>query len=232
MDAQERIEEARRRFGRSLVGLWSTAVGTFNMVMDQHWEIRPDGTGKFTDTGPFGYPRSETHFEWRQPAEGVFELRLIRYVALQPDYEAELDEDELQWQTIRYDFVVVGTEFGSEMGMVDLAQAGSEHDETFLLERSNAVGQTRKTYIEQRCIDLIKVERKTLKRLGKKAHVFIDVANDWLDINRAILDTYPGRQAWSFLLITFWGLFKEVTWLQFFFAAGNYPLVLSRLRFT
>jgi hypothetical protein len=127
VDDQQRIEEARRRFGQSLVGQWSTAVGTFNMVMDQHWEIRPDGTGKFTDTGPFGYPRSETHFEWRQPAEGVFELRLVKNIALQPGYEWELDEYERQWQTIRYDFVVVGTAFGDEIGMVDRAQLGSEH---------------------------------------------------------------------------------------------------------
>ena len=87
MDARERIEEARIRFARSLVGRWSTAVGTFGSVMDQIWEIYPNGTGTFTDNGPFGYPRSETHFEWRQPAESIFELRLVKYVALQPGYD-------------------------------------------------------------------------------------------------------------------------------------------------
>jgi hypothetical protein len=93
------------------------------------------------------------------------------------------------------------------------------------------VRKKRKTYIEQRCIDLVKIERKTMKRLGRKAHLFVHVANDWIDINGAILDAYPKAEAQSFLLITFWGLFKEVSWLQLFFVAGNYPLLLSRLRF-
>jgi hypothetical protein len=122
------LEEARRRFAHSLVGSWSTAVGTFGSVIDQRWEIRADGTGQYTDTGPFGTPRLETHFEWRQNSKATFELRLVRRVALQPgdEPEPELDDEERQWQTIRYDFIMVNTDTGSRIGMIDVSQLGRE----------------------------------------------------------------------------------------------------------
>lgn len=113
-----RIEDARRRFARSLVGYWITAQGTFNQVMAQHWEVCPDGTGRFTDRGPFGYPRAETCFEWRQAGDFTIELRLTKCVAHEPNFEAELDSDDSEWQTIRYGFVAVQTDCGFEVGLV------------------------------------------------------------------------------------------------------------------
>lgn len=62
--------------------------------MGQHWEIRPDGTGQFTDTGPFGHPRSETRFEWRQAEDFLFELLLTEIIAFQQDYAPDLEDDE------------------------------------------------------------------------------------------------------------------------------------------
>lgn len=118
MDDARRIEDARRRFGRSLIGYWRTAQGTFNGVMAQHWEFRPDGTGRFTDTGTFGYPETETQFEWRQLGDFEIELRLTEYVAHHPDYASELDDEEREWQAIRYDFVVVQHDCGTEVGLV------------------------------------------------------------------------------------------------------------------
>ena len=126
MEAQPWIEESRRRFARSLVGRWSTAQGTFDTVMGQHWEIRPDGTGRFTYTGPFGHPRSETRFAWRQSEPFVFELRLTDYMALELDYASELDDEDRAWQAIRYDFVAVPTDSGLQVGLIDVAQAGAE----------------------------------------------------------------------------------------------------------
>ncbi len=124
-DPQSQIEESRRRFARSLVGCWSTAQGTFNGVMGQHWEVRPGGTGRFTDTGPFGNPSSETRFEWRQSEEFVFELRLIERIAHQPEYAYELDEEDWEWREIRYDFLAVPTDCGVEIGLVATAKNGS-----------------------------------------------------------------------------------------------------------
>jgi hypothetical protein len=128
MDTTRRLEEARHRFAHSLVGTWSTAAGTFGAVMDQRWEIHADGTGKFTDTGPFGAPRHETHFEWRQNAERVFQLRLVRQVDLEPgsEPEPELGDEERQWQSIHYDFIAVTTDGGLEIGLVDAARVGRE----------------------------------------------------------------------------------------------------------
>jgi hypothetical protein len=126
VDLAQKVEAARQQFARSLVGLWCTAQGTFNIVMAQHWVFRPDGTGSFTDTGPFGYPRSETEFEWRQAGDCLIELRLTAYTAFGEDYAADLDEDERDWQTIRYTFVPVETDFGTRVGLIDVAQVGKE----------------------------------------------------------------------------------------------------------
>jgi len=87
-------------------------------------------------------------------------------------------------------------------------------------------------WVEGTCARLAPIERKTLEKLGEeKGGFFMWVANDWLEINSALIDTYPGEQAHNLVLVTFWGLFKEVCWFHFFFVSGNYPLLLSRLRF-
>jgi hypothetical protein len=121
MDKPRDIEEARRRFARSLIGRWATAAGTFAAIMDQRWDIRDDGTGTYTDTGPFGATLSETHFEWLQSEERVFQLRLTRRVAAGDD--ASLDDDEQRWLSIRYDFIAVATDAGTDIGLIDIAQA-------------------------------------------------------------------------------------------------------------
>lgn len=100
------------------------------MVMGQHWEIRPDGTGKFFDTRAFRGVIGETHFEWRHSEPFTFELRLGDYVSFEPKEEAELEEAdsdaEEPWLTIRYDFIVVEKAFGV-VGLIDVADLGTEH---------------------------------------------------------------------------------------------------------
>lgn len=113
-----RVQEARRRYARSLIGHWSTAQGTFDNVISQHWEFCPNGSGRFTDIGPFGYLRAETWFEWRQVGECEVELRITEHIAHHPDYAAELDDEERQWQVIRYDFVLVQHDMGRDVGLV------------------------------------------------------------------------------------------------------------------
>lgn len=73
---------------------------------------------------------------------------------------------------------------------------------------------------------------ETMSRLGEeKAGRFVDLANDWIDIEGAILDSYPQDElTQSMTFLRFQGLFKELYWLQLLFLGSNYPLVIGRLR--
>jgi hypothetical protein len=121
------IEDARRKFADSLVGRWSQGVGTFGSVIDQYWEIRSDGTGLITDTGPFGYARSVRQFEWRQDEERVFQLRIVKLVEMDGAARA-LDEHEEPWRAVRYDFIEVVTDACSEVGLVEVSDGGSRRE--------------------------------------------------------------------------------------------------------
>jgi hypothetical protein len=71
-------------------------------------------------------------------------------------------------------------------------------------------------WVEEMCLHLAPIERETLEKLGEeKGRFFIRVGNDWLTINSALLDTYPGEQGQNLVVHTFRGLFKEVRWFQF-----------------
>src|SRR5262249_51506717 len=94
------------------------------------------------------------------------------------------------------------------------------------------MGEIQSSWIEQQCARLVPIERETLNKLGEeKGAFFVSVANDWLAINSAVMHTYPDEQRCNLVVLTFFGLFKEVCWFHSFFVAGNYPLLLSRLRF-
>lgn len=76
--------------------------------------------------------------------------------------------------------------------------------------------------------------REAEKVLGaEKAHFFVDVYNDALNIGIALSDCYPDKQELltSMVYADFMGLCKEIHWLELMFLAGNYPLLLSRLRY-
>lgn len=88
------------------------------MVMGQYWEFRPDGTGQFTDTGTFGHTKCETRFEWRQVGDFEIELRITERVTDDPDDADEPDDEEWPWETIRYDFVIVRHDLGTEVALV------------------------------------------------------------------------------------------------------------------
>jgi hypothetical protein len=73
---------------------------------------------------------------------------------------------------------------------------------------------------------------ETERVLGRdKAHFFVDIYNDALDIQFAISDGYPKQELTSLVYADFMGVCKEIHWLQVMFLAGNYPLLLARLRF-
>jgi hypothetical protein len=87
-------------------------------------------------------------------------------------------------------------------------------------------------FITAMCQRWAVIERQTLDCFGDEAALFINVANDWSDILGAILDSYPEeRDRDNLILCSLSGLLKEITWLNFVFLAGNYPLLSARLRF-
>jgi hypothetical protein len=59
----------------------------------------------------------------------------------------------------------------------------------------------------------------------------VDIYNDALDIQFAISDAYPKQELTSLVYTDFMGVCKEIQWLHVMFLAGNYPLLLARLRF-
>ncbi|MGL6073002.1 MAG: hypothetical protein ACRC8S_02450 [Fimbriiglobus sp.] len=130
MPTDPRIEDARQQFARSLVGCWSSAQGTFDIVMGKYWEFHEDGTGRAVDTGCFGHPRGETRFEWRQSADFEIELKMGEYVPSHPDdaVEAEADEghddeeEEDEWLRYRYDFEIIEHDCGREVALVGIVE--------------------------------------------------------------------------------------------------------------
>ncbi len=132
------LEETRTRFADSLVGCWSSASGSFSIVMDDSLQVNPDGTAIFRGYGCFGYAEGETHLEWRQSHPFEIELRVIREVILQRDEELDDDEDEDEgapkqedgsprWLTFRYDFVEVTHDLGTEVGLVAVGSDSKPH---------------------------------------------------------------------------------------------------------
>lgn len=118
MGIQAEIEEARRRFANSLVGRWSTSQGTFDMVMGESWEIRPDGTGSITEYAMSG--TSESRFDWRQSEPFRFEIRLVSDDDLDTPSASEDDE----WEATNYDFVAVSTDVGKVVCLVEMSKTG------------------------------------------------------------------------------------------------------------
>lgn len=80
---------------------------------------------------------------------------------------------------------------------------------------------------------LPEIAEETFSSLGEEqAGYFTSLANDWIDILSAILDTYSKDELPdSLMYIYFNGLFKEVYWFQLLFLTGNYPLLHRSLRF-
>lgn len=77
------------------------------------------------------------------------------------------------------------------------------------------------------------VAEETLAAFGpERVCYFTEVANDWIDLQKAILQEYSHKEVTeSLVCCKFAGLFKEVVWFQFHFLAGNYPVLNRGLRF-
>src|SRR5262245_8001761 len=80
---------------------------------------------------------------------------------------------------------------------------------------------------------LLEVAERTVTALGEeRAWLFITLANDWLDIQGGVLDSYPHDELQNSLVFAdFAGLFKDIRWLQLLFLGGNYAMLYRGLRF-
>lgn len=80
---------------------------------------------------------------------------------------------------------------------------------------------------------LREIAEETFRSLGKEqAGHFTRLANEWMDVLSAISNTYSENERLHSLMYFYLsGLFKEVSWFQLLFLAGNYPLLLRSLRF-
>jgi hypothetical protein len=94
------------------------------------------------------------------------------------------------------------------------------------------MSDTQLTWIEQQCAHLVPIERQTIEVLGEeKAAFFLNAANDCVRVGAAVGEAYPAEKGFDLMLPTLGGLFKEARWFHTFFVAGNYSLLMSRLRF-
>jgi hypothetical protein len=89
------------------------------------------------------------------------------------------------------------------------------------------------SFLEEEYETLHKIAEETCRSLGEEqAMHFINLANDWIDILSAVLDTYSKDElSNSLMYIYFNGLLKEVRWFQLLFFSSNYPLLHRNLRF-
>lgn len=80
---------------------------------------------------------------------------------------------------------------------------------------------------------LIEVADQTFEVMGvERASTFVEIINDWIDVNGAILSDYPKNNLLgSVVYVDFLGLFQQIRWLHILFLGGNYPMVFRNLRF-
>jgi hypothetical protein len=100
--------------------------------------------------------------------------------------------------------------------------------------RERTVKETLQAELWKQCGHLLEVAEKTVDCLGEeRAWLFVDLANDWLDIHlHGILEAYMQEELLTSLVYhDFTGLFKELRWFQILFLAGNYPILYRNLRF-
>jgi len=89
------------------------------------------------------------------------------------------------------------------------------------------------SFLENEYKSLRKIAAETFRSLGEEqAMYFINLANDWIDILSAVLDTCSKDELSSSLMYIYLSsLLKEVRWFQLLFFSGNYPLLHRNLRF-
>lgn len=79
---------------------------------------------------------------------------------------------------------------------------------------------------------LNEISKETAELLGDRAHCFIELYNDWLDIFCSLAKVYSkDLQLTSLVAADFLSLGKNLHWLHRLLHWGNYPLVMRGLRY-
>lgn len=81
-------------------------------------------------------------------------------------------------------------------------------------------------------MNLPEISEETAEQLGERAHCFVDLYNDWLDIWGSFSSAYSKDLPFSSLVAAdFFGLGKDLHWLHRLLHWGNYPLITRILRY-
>lgn len=130
---QNTVSAYRARFETSLIGTWTHATGTFEIVHDEVWEFFPDHTGKVTELGPFEGKRDEMLFVWKEVAPFMIACKVTQWweedlsdwlpflnIPVLVDDEGNEVEEEEVWETIFYDFMPRATDTGEVIALYEV----------------------------------------------------------------------------------------------------------------
>ena len=114
-EAEQKLEEYRRRFRRAPVGEWATARGTFDSLSSETVTFSPDGTGTLGYDGALSGAKALA-FEWREKAPQVVEVRYAD--------DADSGGDDEEWDSVAYDFKLIEHDAGAEVVIYEVGQEG------------------------------------------------------------------------------------------------------------
>ena len=114
-EAEQKLEEYRRRFRSAPLGEWATARGTFDSLASETIVFAPDGTGALGYDGALP-GATRVAFEWRERAPQVIEVRYAD--------DEDSGEDDEEWDEVAYDFKLVEHDAGAEVVIYEVGQEG------------------------------------------------------------------------------------------------------------
>lgn len=114
-EAEQRLDEYRRRFRRAPVGEWATARGTFDSLTSETIVFAPDGTGTLGYEGMLSGAKKAA-FEWREKAPQVVEVRYAD--------DDDAGDDTEEWDAVAYDFKLIEHDAGAEVVLHEVGQKG------------------------------------------------------------------------------------------------------------
>ena len=92
------------------IGIWDTAAGSFDVVMQSRFSFFPDGSGEVAVGNAFGFDLPH-RFEWTHPSPGELKIFLIDpKISFAENADEKLDE--MNWEKIMYTTDIVETDVG------------------------------------------------------------------------------------------------------------------------